>query len=135
MPEDSSRTTLRQQQRDLQHTFELEVIPDDGDYEDELDHFLGHGGIDDDSPHLHNAEGDGASVNSDEESFLPGVYHRDPSTFSLFSVPDTVPIIQLSLSQSRGPADLQKKVTFLNGLTLVVGLMIGSGLFSSPGYY
>ncbi|RUP49604.1 hypothetical protein BC936DRAFT_142073 [Jimgerdemannia flammicorona] len=138
MPQDSTRSTLRQQRRDLQHTFELEEIPDDGDYEDELDHFL-------DSPRLSRAHNDGdgddnndddddaISLNSDEESFLPGAYHRDPSTFSLFSVPDTIPIIQLTSTQLRGPIDLQKKVTFLNGLTLVVGLMIGSGLFSSPG--
>ncbi|KAI8991458.1 amino acid/polyamine transporter I [Mycotypha africana] len=41
-------------------------------------------------------------------------------------------MIPLSQTQARGP-ELQKKVTFWNGLGLVVGMMIGSGLFSSPG--
>ncbi|CAO3700385.1 unnamed protein product [Rhizopus stolonifer] len=41
-------------------------------------------------------------------------------------------MIPLSQTQARGP-ELQKKVSFINGLGLVVGLMIGSGLFSSPG--
>ncbi|CAO3685773.1 unnamed protein product [Umbelopsis ramanniana] len=41
-------------------------------------------------------------------------------------------MIPLSLSQARGP-DLQKKVSLVNGLALVIGSMIGSGLFSSPG--
>jgi hypothetical protein len=41
-------------------------------------------------------------------------------------------MIPLSLSQARGP-DLQKKVSLINGLGLVMGSMIGSGLFSSPG--
>ncbi|KAI8881070.1 amino acid transporter [Backusella circina FSU 941] len=41
-------------------------------------------------------------------------------------------MIPLSQTQARGP-ELQKKVSFWNGLGLVVGMMIGSGLFSSPG--
>ncbi|CAO3637716.1 unnamed protein product [Cunninghamella blakesleeana] len=41
-------------------------------------------------------------------------------------------MIPLTQTQARGP-ELQKKVTFINGLGLVVGSMIGSGLFSSPG--
>ncbi|KAI9469742.1 MAG: amino acid/polyamine transporter I [Benjaminiella poitrasii] len=41
-------------------------------------------------------------------------------------------MIPLSQTQARGP-ELQKKVSFVNGLGLVVGMMVGSGLFSSPG--
>ncbi|KAI7870117.1 amino acid/polyamine transporter I [Spinellus fusiger] len=41
-------------------------------------------------------------------------------------------MIPLTQSQIRDP-ELQKKVTFFNGLGLVVGAMIGSGMFSSPG--
>lgn len=57
--------------------------------------------------------------------------HPNRSTSSVFSF-ETIPMIPLSQTQARGP-ELQKKVSFWNGLGLVVGMMIGSGLFSSPG--
>ncbi|KAG0342324.1 hypothetical protein BG000_005384 [Podila horticola] len=46
-----------------------------------------------------------------------------------------VHIIPLSSSEQIDPrrGDLQKSVTFSNGLTLVVGVIIGSGIFASPG--
>ncbi|KAG0044227.1 hypothetical protein BGZ83_010520 [Gryganskiella cystojenkinii] len=46
-----------------------------------------------------------------------------------------VHIIPLSSSEAidRQRGDLQKNVTFSNGLTLVVGIIIGSGIFASPG--
>ncbi|KAG0307953.1 hypothetical protein BGZ98_009337 [Dissophora globulifera] len=46
-----------------------------------------------------------------------------------------VHIIPLSTSEAidRQRGDLQKNVTFSNGLTLVVGIIIGSGIFASPG--
>ncbi|KAG0379559.1 hypothetical protein BGX24_012671 [Mortierella sp. AD032] len=46
-----------------------------------------------------------------------------------------VHIIPLSSSEAidRQRGDLQKNVTFSNGLTLVVGCIIGSGIFASPG--
>ncbi|KAF9327700.1 hypothetical protein BG006_009034 [Podila minutissima] len=46
-----------------------------------------------------------------------------------------VHIIPLSSSEQIDPrrGDLQKNVTFSNGLTLVVGVIIGSGIFASPG--
>ncbi|KAF9431410.1 hypothetical protein BGZ76_000337 [Entomortierella beljakovae] len=46
-----------------------------------------------------------------------------------------VNIIPLSTSEAidRQRGDLQKNVTFWNGLTLVVGVIIGSGIFASPG--
>ncbi|KAF9959873.1 hypothetical protein BGZ70_008742 [Mortierella alpina] len=46
-----------------------------------------------------------------------------------------VHIIPLSSSEAidRQRGDLPKNVTFSNGLTLVVGIIIGSGIFASPG--
>lgn len=57
--------------------------------------------------------------------------HVNRSSTSVFSF-ETIAMIPLSQTQARGP-ELQKKVSFWNGLGLVVGMMIGSGLFSSPG--
>ncbi|KAF9895647.1 b(0,+)-type amino acid transporter 1, partial [Lobosporangium transversale] len=46
-----------------------------------------------------------------------------------------VHIIPLSTSEAidRQRGDLQRNVTYSNGLTLVVGIIIGSGIFASPG--
>jgi hypothetical protein len=50
---------------------------------------------------------------------------------------DTIDIHIIPLTSSeaidRQRGDLQKNVTFSNGLTLVVGIIIGSGIFASPG--
>lgn len=67
----------------------------------------------------------------DDQTLLPLTQHANTSSTSVFSF-ETIPMIPLSQTQARGP-ELQKKVSFINGLGLVVGLMIGSGLFSSPG--
>jgi hypothetical protein len=113
----------RQQARDLDEAFELEGQDEPEQYEaHELDTFLHHS----ESPHSDDDE-----RSDDEQNMLPGAHHRDPSSVSLFSL-DSIPMIPLSLSQARAP-DLQKKVSLINGLGLVIGSMIGSGLFSSPG--
>ncbi|GAA5797944.1 hypothetical protein HPULCUR_003342 [Helicostylum pulchrum] len=65
------------------------------------------------------------------QTLLPLTQHDNHSSSSVFSF-ETIPMIPLSQTQARGP-ELQKKVSFWNGLGLVVGMMIGSGLFSSPG--
>lgn len=65
------------------------------------------------------------------QTLLPLTQHANHSSSSVFSF-ETIPMIPLSQTQARGP-ELQKKVSFWNGLGLVVGMMIGSGLFSSPG--
>lgn len=82
-----------------------------------------------------------------KESLLKHHLHPDdlplPSTHSNRAQPhreddaDTIDvhIIPLSTSEAidRQRGDLQKNVTFSNGLTLVVGVIIGSGIFASPG--
>lgn len=70
-------------------------------------------------------------MDDDHQTLLPLTHHDNSSSNSVFSF-ETIPMIPLSQTQARGP-ELQKKVSFWNGLGLVVGLMIGSGLFSSPG--
>lgn len=113
----------RQQARDLDEAFELESSEDiEGYHSHELDTFLNRST----SPHS-----DDDDRSEAEQSFLPDAHHRDASTTSLFSL-ESIPMIPLSLSQARAP-DLQKKVSLINGLGLVIGSMIGSGLFSSPG--
>jgi hypothetical protein len=113
----------RQQAQDLDEAFELNGQDEFEQYDShELDTFLHHSS----SPHSDDDERSG-----DEQDLLPGAHHRDPSSVSLFSL-ESIPMIPLSLSQARGP-DLQKKVSLINGLGLVIGSMIGSGLFSSPG--
>jgi hypothetical protein len=69
--------------------------------------------------------------NNDHQTLLPLTQHQNHSSTSVFSF-ETIPMIPLSQTQARGP-ELQKKVSFWNGLGLVIGMMIGSGLFSSPG--
>ncbi|KAG0295982.1 hypothetical protein BGZ96_010403 [Linnemannia gamsii] len=58
------------------------------------------------------------------------LHHDDTDTDTI-----DVHIIPLSSSEAidRQRGDLQKNVTFSNGLTLVVGVIIGSGIFASPG--
>jgi hypothetical protein len=77
--------------------------------------------------HVHDDDDD----DRDDQTLLPLTHHRNNSSTSVFSF-ETIPMIPLSQTQARGP-ELQKKVSFWNGLGLVVGMMIGSGLFSSPG--
>ncbi|OZJ06415.1 hypothetical protein BZG36_00542 [Bifiguratus adelaidae] len=73
-----------------------------------------------------------AGHNSDEATqHLFGSEYRARSA-SLFSLSDSIPMVPLSSTQAQ-ESDLGKKVSFFNGLTLVIGLIIGSGLFSSPG--
>ncbi|ORX47197.1 amino acid transporter [Hesseltinella vesiculosa] len=74
---------------------------------------------------------DGLSVVSDEQTLLPSMHHTNRSSNSVFSL-ESIPMIPLTQTQARAP-ELQKKVTLMNGLGLVIGSMIGSGLFSSPG--
>lgn len=67
----------------------------------------------------------------DHQTLLPLTHHSNDSSSSVFSF-ETIPMIPLSQTQASGP-ELQKKVSFWNGLGLVIGMMVGSGLFSSPG--
>ncbi|KAI9323068.1 amino acid permease-domain-containing protein [Dichotomocladium elegans] len=71
-----------------------------------------------------------ASDDNDDQTLLPA-HHRNRSTTSVFSF-ESIPMIPLTQTQVQGP-ELQKKVTFWNGLGFVISAMIGSGLFSSPG--
>ncbi|ORY99407.1 amino acid permease-domain-containing protein [Syncephalastrum racemosum] len=84
---------------------------------------------DDDAHHL---DDDTMSLLSDRDNqtLLP-THHANASATSVFSF-ESIPMIPLTQTQTRAP-ELQKKVSFLNGLGLVIGSMIGSGLFSSPG--
>lgn len=80
----------------------------------------------------HHLDDDTASLLSDRDNqtLLP-THHANASATSVFSF-ESIPMIPLTQTQTRAP-ELQKKVSFLNGLGLVIGSMIGSGLFSSPG--
>lgn len=71
-----------------------------------------------------------SNEHDDNETLLPA-HHRNQSMSSVFSL-ESIPMIPLSQSQVQGP-ELQKKLSFWNGLGFVIGSMIGSGLFSSPG--
>ncbi|KAG0051882.1 hypothetical protein BGZ90_006649, partial [Linnemannia elongata] len=70
------------------------------------------------------------SSTSSDDSNLSQSHHHDTDTDTI-----DVHIIPLSSSEAidRQRGDLQKNVTFSNGLTLVVGVIIGSGIFASPG--
>jgi hypothetical protein len=84
------------------------------------------------SHQFENEEHEQEDRDDDHQTLLPlNTHHDNSSSNSVFSF-ETIPMIPLSQTQARGP-ELQKKVSFWNGLGLVVGLMIGSGLFSSPG--
>ncbi|KAK3834758.1 MAG: amino acid permease-domain-containing protein [Linnemannia elongata] len=71
-----------------------------------------------------------SSSTSSDDSNLSQSHHHDTDTDTI-----DVHIIPLSSSEAidRQRGDLQKNVTFSNGLTLVVGVIIGSGIFASPG--
>jgi hypothetical protein len=80
----------------------------------------------------HFGDEDEDDLDRDDQTLLPlNTHHANTSSSSVFSF-ETIPMIPLSQTQARGP-ELQKKVSVWNGLGLVVGMMIGSGLFSSPG--
>ncbi|KAF9547973.1 hypothetical protein EC957_007486 [Mortierella hygrophila] len=82
--------------------------------------------------HLHPTDGHHhpTSSTSSDDSNLSQSHHHDTDTDTI-----DVHIIPLSSSEAidRQRGDLQKNVTFSNGLTLVVGVIIGSGIFASPG--
>ncbi|KAI8384318.1 amino acid permease-domain-containing protein [Radiomyces spectabilis] len=109
------------QSRELESAFEL-----DDAYNSALDH--------DPPGSLPDEDDDAASLLSDhhdQQTLLPSTHHANSSSTSVFSF-DVIPMIPLTQTQARAP-ELQKKVSFFNGLSLVIGAMIGSGLFSSPG--
>lgn len=52
---------------------------------------------------------------------------------SLFEFDDTIPDLSLPPTIHAKDRQLEKSVTLLNGLSLIVGVTIGSGIFASPG--
>ncbi|KAL1924785.1 uncharacterized protein VTP21DRAFT_4439 [Calcarisporiella thermophila] len=57
---------------------------------------------------------------------------QNSSSLSLLEFNDSQLLIPLSMSEQR-PVDLDRRLGFFSGLGLVIGLMIGSGIFASPG--
>lgn len=53
--------------------------------------------------------------------------------YLLFEFDDSIPNIPLSLTMNQNQVELPKTMSLANGLALIIGVMVGSGIFASPG--
>lgn len=95
--------------------------------------------IDDDDPLKSTNAIDGPSANrrsysiSSTFDFARPLFPLSASGHSYTAIGDPDrSVVDLSLTEGGGSLERQKSLTFLNGLSLVVGLIIGTGIFSSP---
>ncbi|KAF9082495.1 hypothetical protein BGX23_012404 [Mortierella sp. AD031] len=115
--------------------YQIDPLSDNDDDDDDLDGISEHHTLTGKKEALLKKHSDDPSSSSSSSSDTSDpnqspYNHRDDDTDTI-----DVHIIPLSTSEAidRQRGDLQKNVTFSNGLTLVVGVIIGSGIFASPG--
>lgn len=75
----------------------------------------------------------GSLASSSDASSLEGTRSRSSLDSEIFDFDEELPAISLSAQAPREGGVHKRVVTFRNGLGLVIGLQIGSGIFSTPG--
>ncbi|KAJ3271431.1 hypothetical protein HDV01_006637 [Terramyces sp. JEL0728] len=71
--------------------------------------------------------------NQDGSEDIELLFNQLSDTESLFEFDDSLPQIPISHTLHRSETELEKSITIWNGLGLIIGAIIGSGIFASPG--